>query len=240
MTVEHQFNQARAALRAGQRDEALRQLTTLVREHPDYVLGWLWLSEVIDDPHHRRECLQRVLKLEPTNAVAKQGLLILDMQQLTGQTPPPTSEQNASIASKRLGEYLVGHHFITQQQLDVALNEQTQESRYGRAHALGDILLKRRWITVQALSNALQIQREARAKEGINSITRLGDYLVQSKVITQTQLDQVIARQADLKRRGQHLQIGELLVLSGMVSRQQLDRAIEEQKHGFHYKLEHP
>ena len=78
----------------------------------------------------------------------------------------------------------------------------------------------------------------ARAQGGhASTINRLGEHLIEQGLITRTQLNQVIARQADLKVRGQNFQVGELLVLSGMLSRDQLQQAINEQQHTFMNEL---
>ncbi len=40
--------------------------------------AWLWLSEVYEDAANKRECLEQVLALEPTNGMARRGLALLD------------------------------------------------------------------------------------------------------------------------------------------------------------------
>lgn len=234
METVDRLAQARAALSAGRRDEARILLISLVREDPTNIAAWLWLSGALDDVSQRRECLERVLAIDPNHAAARHGLEVLDMQTVADtaeETPPPPPSPAAS--AKRLGEYLVSQRFISQIQLDAALKEQQQEARYGRMTPLGDILLRRRWLTMHALTRALELQKVERAREGIGSSERLGEFLVKQHLISDRQLSEVIARQAALKRQGQNFQLGELLVLSGMVSRQQLQQAIDEHQHLF-------
>ncbi|HYF62265.1 MAG TPA: hypothetical protein VD886_05580 [Herpetosiphonaceae bacterium] len=192
---------------------------------------------MLDEPDRRRECLERVLIIDPDNAAAKQGLEILDVQHIAESASSAPLPARPANTVKRLGEYLVQQHFITQTQLDAALREQEQESRYGRVVPLGDILLRRRWLTMQGLTKALELQKEERAKDG-GAINRLGEYLIENHLITAKQLTEVIARQAALKRQGQNFQLGELLVLSGMVSRQRLEQAIGEQQQSFQRQLD--
>ena len=237
MSIENLFAQARNAIATGHREEGRRLLVAILREDPDFAPAWLWMSGVLDEPDRRRECLERVLILDPSNAAAKQGLEILDVQQIAESASSAPLPARPAHTVKRLGEYLVQQHFITQQQLDAALREQEQESRYGRVVPLGDILLRRRWLTMQGLTKALELQKEERAKDG-GSINRLGEYLIEHNLITSKQLTEVIARQAALKRQGQNFQLGELLVLSGMVSRQRLDQAIGEQQQSFQRQLD--
>ncbi len=40
--------------------------------------AWLWLSEVYDDLASKRECLEQVLALDPTNGVARRGIALVD------------------------------------------------------------------------------------------------------------------------------------------------------------------
>ncbi len=236
MDTQSRFAQARAAIAAGRRDEGRTILVSILREAPTYVPAWLWLSGVLDDPAKRRECLERVLAIDPHNAAALHGLEVLDMQSVADSAREPTAAEAAAHQEakvQRLGEYLVQQRMITQQQLDAALREQQQETRYGRMVPLGDILLRRRWLTLQALTRALELQKEDRVKAGVGSTERLGEYLVKQYIISERQLEEVIARQAALKRQGQSFQLGELLVLSGMISRQQLQRAIDEHQQQF-------
>ncbi|MBA3469873.1 MAG: hypothetical protein H0T53_09540 [Herpetosiphonaceae bacterium] len=233
MSIENLFAQARSAIAAGSREEGRGLLVAILRENPDFAPAWLWMSGVLDEADKRRECLERVLQLDPENAAAKQGLALLDMQEIAETVSPAPPQAKNTASAKRLGEYLVQQHFISQSQLDVALREQEQESRYGRIVPLGDILLRRRWLTAQGLTRALELQKEERAKDGGGPSNRLGEYLIQNHLISPKQLNEVIARQASLKRQGQNFQLGELLVLSGMLSRQQLQRAIDEQKQQF-------
>jgi predicted Zn-ribbon and HTH transcriptional regulator len=70
------------AAKAQDKEEARHFLRWVLRRDdagPDQeAQAWLWLSQVSDDPAEKRECLRQVLAIEPHNALAKQGLAILD------------------------------------------------------------------------------------------------------------------------------------------------------------------
>lgn len=78
-----------AAARGGQRRVAAGLLTRSVQLDPRNESAWLWLSGVLDDPHHVAFCLRSVLKLNPSNERALQGLRWLETQQLLKGAPSP-------------------------------------------------------------------------------------------------------------------------------------------------------
>jgi hypothetical protein len=90
---------AQEALRRGDKLEARKLLAQAAKSYPQSERAWLWLSAVVDDPQFERECLQRVLAINPNNAVAQQHLQRLaqpDPAQAPGSTelqapPPPSS-----------------------------------------------------------------------------------------------------------------------------------------------------
>lgn len=80
-----------AAARAGQRRLAVGLLTRSVKLDPHNEGAWLWLSGVLDDPHQIGFCLNSVLKLNPENKRAQQGLQWLQERQLLRGQPAATS-----------------------------------------------------------------------------------------------------------------------------------------------------
>lgn len=47
-------------------------------------MAWLWMATTVNDPQQQRDCLQRVLALNPQNTVAQQALAALSSGQGTG------------------------------------------------------------------------------------------------------------------------------------------------------------
>lgn len=81
------FQRGVAAARGGQRRVAVGLLTRSVQLDPRNERAWLWLSGVLDDPHQIAFCLRAVLKLDPENTRAQQGLRWLEERQILKQPP---------------------------------------------------------------------------------------------------------------------------------------------------------
>jgi signal transduction histidine kinase len=60
-------------------------------------------------------------------------------------------------------------------------------------------------------------------------IPRLGDFLIEKKLITPDQLDLALVRQQEVRKKGKAPLLGELLIEMGLVDRQALNTAITEQ-----------
>lgn len=86
------INQAQAALLSGDLTRARGHLAQVIQQEPLNVLAWLMLSEVVHEPERQRECLQRVLALEPQNQTAQKRLAALDQPTIVVQAAqPPTT-----------------------------------------------------------------------------------------------------------------------------------------------------
>lgn len=78
------FKQAVEALKNGQRDEGIRLLKQYIKQNPEDARAWWALANVVTDKEFQIKSLQRVLKLDPSHAKAKQ---LLDKLQQTPQQP---------------------------------------------------------------------------------------------------------------------------------------------------------
>jgi tetratricopeptide (TPR) repeat protein len=65
------------AFKAGRREEARNLLSQAVRLDPHYEQAWLWLAGAVDNQDQQRDCLERVLVLNPDNQAARRGLAAL-------------------------------------------------------------------------------------------------------------------------------------------------------------------
>jgi hypothetical protein len=63
-----------AAVKAGNLSLARQLLDAALAENPDNVQAWLWMSGIVHTPAEKRQCLWRVLEIDPANAAAKRGL----------------------------------------------------------------------------------------------------------------------------------------------------------------------
>jgi tetratricopeptide (TPR) repeat protein len=79
------LRQAIEAFRTGDRARARDLLTRLLKADQKNVECWVWLSTVVETSKERLYCLQTAIQLDPQNAAAKRGLLLL------GAIPPDDS-----------------------------------------------------------------------------------------------------------------------------------------------------
>ncbi len=66
-----------AAARAERKEEAEELLRQALALNPDSERAWLWLSAVVDGIESQRECLQNVIRINPSNPFARSGLSFL-------------------------------------------------------------------------------------------------------------------------------------------------------------------
>lgn len=71
------LKEAVEAVRQGDRARGRDLLTRLLKTDQNNASYWLWLSAVVDTAKERLYCLQTALKLDPDNASAKRGLVLL-------------------------------------------------------------------------------------------------------------------------------------------------------------------
>jgi tetratricopeptide (TPR) repeat protein len=95
MSENVMFQEAIDATRQGQRIRARDLLTRLLRadqSNPEY---WLWMSSVVDSQKEQIFCLRSVLRLDPSNRAAEQGLILLGASQANQwvQPVPPLRRQ---------------------------------------------------------------------------------------------------------------------------------------------------
>lgn len=95
MAEDVMFQEAVEAVRQGQRTRARDLLTRLLRadqNNPEY---WLWMSAVVETSREQIFCLNNVLRLDPKNAAARQGLTLM------GALPGETKVTPAPIQRRR-------------------------------------------------------------------------------------------------------------------------------------------
>jgi len=71
------FQDAITALRRGDKPRAKELLTLLLKTDQNNPTYWIWLSASVEAQKERIYCLQTALKLDPENATAKRGLILL-------------------------------------------------------------------------------------------------------------------------------------------------------------------
>jgi len=84
----HQFVQsAIEAANQGDKNKAMSFLKEVLAANPNDADAWLVLAAIVDEPQRKRQCLNRVLALDPVNKLAREELLEMDRAEMGG-TPP--------------------------------------------------------------------------------------------------------------------------------------------------------
>ena len=71
------FQEAIEALREGNKAQARELFTALIKTDQKNATYWIWLSGAMETTKERIYCLQTAFKLDPENATAKRGLILL-------------------------------------------------------------------------------------------------------------------------------------------------------------------
>lgn len=74
MDIQAEINRAKSAANQNQVDSALSILKRVIQRDPKNVEAWLALSEFVENEDHVKNCLERVLQLDPGNQIAKERL----------------------------------------------------------------------------------------------------------------------------------------------------------------------
>jgi tetratricopeptide (TPR) repeat protein len=95
MPEDIMLQEAVEAIRQGQRGRARDLLTRLLRADATNTQYWLWMSSVVETPKEQIYCLQSILKVDPKNRAARQGLVLL------GAMPPETEVKPVPPVKRR-------------------------------------------------------------------------------------------------------------------------------------------
>jgi hypothetical protein len=79
---------ALVALRQSDKNKAMELLKQAIAANQKDIDAWLVLSTLVDHPERKRQCLNRVLTLEPANKIAREEMLKLDRAAM-GSAPTP-------------------------------------------------------------------------------------------------------------------------------------------------------
>ncbi|GAB4503889.1 MAG: hypothetical protein Fur0043_08820 [Anaerolineales bacterium] len=88
MVDDTAFQEAVEALRAKDRSKAKDLLTQLLKSDQNNAQYWIWLSAAVESPKEQIYCLQTALRLDPENATAKRGLILLGALPADESVPP--------------------------------------------------------------------------------------------------------------------------------------------------------
>lgn len=75
MDIQSEINQAITSASLGDQQTALAILRDLLKKNPKNSDVWLTLAEIVDNPEQAKQCYERVLQIDPDNAIARTNLL---------------------------------------------------------------------------------------------------------------------------------------------------------------------
>jgi hypothetical protein len=84
------------AIHQGDKPKAIELIRQVLSTTPNDVDAWLVLATVLDDPQRKRQCLNRVLTIDPTNKLARDELLEMDRAHMSA---PPSQEVVESFST---------------------------------------------------------------------------------------------------------------------------------------------
>ena len=109
------LQQAKQAIQAGDKAAGQRFLIQVIKQTPRSETAWLWLSAIVDDPAWEKECLERVLEINPDNEIAQRHLAKLaqespasplarsETKPIPSQAPtppkPPTEQSQSALSA---------------------------------------------------------------------------------------------------------------------------------------------
>jgi len=75
------------AAHQGDKNKAMGFIKEVLSANPNAVDAWLVLAAIVDEPQRKRQCLNRVLTLDPANQIAREELLDMDRASMGGIPP---------------------------------------------------------------------------------------------------------------------------------------------------------
>ena len=232
-----QFRAAEQAARRGQREAAYQLMCQALIENPGYGPAWLALSKLVEDPTRQRECLERVLALDPHNVAARDGIETLRLKEMLASVHAPALIDRGP-QPRQIGAYLLEQRVITHEQLHDALREQRQRRARGQAIQFGDLLIERRLISPNTLARMLVMQLQERVDRRSGHAPQfLGEYLIAERIITPDQLEAALEEQIHLRLAGQRLALGNLLIRKQYLTPKTLQKVLDDQRRAFYSQL---
>lgn len=139
------LQQAITSIKAGDKETGQQLLLEIVKADPNNEQAWLWMSQALTKTSEQRQCLERVLQINPNNQNAQKGLQILDQRKSSvikpldrpkpiQETPPVEAPQRADrqLIENEIARYTArGWQVISQTDTSVQLRKPRQWSQVG-------------------------------------------------------------------------------------------------------------
>jgi hypothetical protein len=214
--------------------------------------AWLALSQLVNDPRQRKDCLERASVLAPDNEQIQVAYLeayivvepddvivqrrLAEIRTMRLLSDVKTAHFHDKPRARLIGDVLISIGAISGNELNEVLRMQTNGSVIATDRRLGQLLLKKGLITPSKLAQALIVQQQERSRLRIAPQV-LGEYLVEQNYITPQQLELALAEQLRLDQKGQRLSLGQILVRLNLVSQTRIDQAAKEHELTFWSKF---
>lgn len=142
-----------------------------------------------------------------------------DQPQPAAQAQPDHQESQSASVRRALGEHLVLGGFLTNLQLQAALQDQFCSVNQ-TAKRLGEILVSYGWVSGKVIDFFLRYRSHHLIQPG----KQLGDYLLDLGLISNADLDKALRLQ---KTSYQGQPLGQILVKFGLIKKQTIDYLVE-------------
>jgi hypothetical protein len=96
MQRDSKLRDAVANIKAGDKQAARSILVPILRSEPQNEIAWLLLSYAVDEKEYKRDCLERVLEINPANEKARKRLAEIDVIEFDKQSQPQQTIKKAS------------------------------------------------------------------------------------------------------------------------------------------------
>ncbi len=91
--MDDRLRQAIALIQSGKGQSGARLLAEVVQADPENEIAWLWMSGVVHTDEQRIDCLEQVLRINPGNEAAREGLAALRATRQAAPEMPPTPSE---------------------------------------------------------------------------------------------------------------------------------------------------
>jgi len=92
--MEDNLSRAIKAIKSGDKATGKKLLVEIIRSEPDNQYAWLWMSKCVIEHKQKRECFERVLRIDPNNSLAQEGLRQLGISQTKLQSKASKKSNN--------------------------------------------------------------------------------------------------------------------------------------------------
>lgn len=205
---------------------------------------WIALSHIVNEPWQRLECLERAAALDPDDLdlqIARlEHFIVLHPDDAESVAELRAARARRAIANYRprifrqqdsaqpIGAILRALQVISNEDIEVALEEQERYKRLGHRVLLGDLLVANGKLAPEVLARALTLQCRIRAANR-SSTHSLGEYLIAHGSLTPEQLEDALREQIELRKSGRNEPLGEILLRQGVVDVSTLRHALRQQ-----------